>query len=95
MKIATRRFAMITAQTGVYLECNPNTVQAADVTIVSRKKTKSVDEIDTMLLIAMPDLEKIGDVSCDEAMEIPTESDTLNGKNLLSGFTLTLTTIFS
>jgi hypothetical protein len=86
---------MKTAQTGVYLERNPNTAQGADVTVVSRKKTKSVDEIDTMLLTAMPDLEKIGAASCDEAIEILTESGALNAKHPLSSFTRPLTKIFS
>lgn len=44
------------AETGVYLERNPDTVRGADVTIVSREKIKSVDEIEAGFLTVAPDL---------------------------------------
>jgi Uma2 family endonuclease len=47
---------VFTAETGVYLERNPDTVRAADVTFISREKIKSVDEIDTGFLTVVPDL---------------------------------------
>ncbi|MFQ3597971.1 MAG: Uma2 family endonuclease [Chloroherpetonaceae bacterium] len=118
------------AETGVYLERNPDTVRGADVTFVSREKIRSVEEVESGFLTVIPDLvvevvsqankmseaiekvkawkeagvgeiwlvnlsEKSVTVYCDKATQILTESDTLNGKNLLGGFTLPLTTIFS
>jgi len=47
---------VFTAETGVYLKRNPDTVRAADVTFISREKIKSVDEIDAGFLTVMPDL---------------------------------------
>ncbi len=47
---------VFTAETGVYLGRNPDTVRAADVTFISREKIKRVDEIDTGFLTVMPDL---------------------------------------
>jgi len=44
------------AETGVYLERNPDTVRTADVTFVSREKINSVDEIDAGFLTVVPDL---------------------------------------
>ncbi|MFQ3597970.1 MAG: Uma2 family endonuclease [Chloroherpetonaceae bacterium] len=121
---------VFTAETGVYLERNPDTVRGADVTFVSREKIRSVEEIESGFLTVIPDLvvevvsqaskmteaiekvkawkeagvgeiwlvnlsEKSVTVYCDKATQILTERDTLNGKNLLGGFRLPLTTIFS
>jgi Uma2 family endonuclease len=47
---------VFTAETGVYLERNPDTVRAADVTFISREKINSVDEIDAGFLTVVPDL---------------------------------------
>ncbi len=47
---------LFAAETGVYLERNPDTVRGADVTFVSRQKIKSVDEIDSGFLTVIPDL---------------------------------------
>ena len=47
---------VFTAETGVYLERNPDTVRAADVTFISREKINSVDEIDAGFLTVIPDL---------------------------------------
>lgn len=129
--VKSRKLGFVfTAETGVYLERNPDTVRGADVTFISHEKIKSVEEIDSGFLTVIPDLvvevvsqpnkmsealskadawkeagvgeiwlvdisQKNVVVYCDESTETLTESDTLNGKNLLSGFTLTLTTIFS
>lgn len=47
---------LFVAETGVYLERNPDTVRGADVTFVSREKIKSVDEIEAGFLTVVPDL---------------------------------------
>ncbi len=47
---------VFTAETGVYLERNPDTVRGADVTFVGRDKIRSVDEIDSGFLSVVPDL---------------------------------------
>lgn len=118
------------AETGVYLERNPDTVLGANVTFISREKIKSIDEIDSGFLTVIPDLvvevvsqsskmseamskaqvwkeagvgeiwlvdisQKILMVYSHSETKLLTEQETLYGKNLLSGFTLPLTTIFS
>ncbi len=47
---------VFTAETGVYLERNPDTVRGADVTFISREKIKSVNEIEAGFLTVVPDL---------------------------------------
>ncbi|MCS6988144.1 MAG: Uma2 family endonuclease [Chloroherpetonaceae bacterium] len=47
---------VFTAETGVYLERNPDTVRGADVTFVSRTKIHAYDDIDSGFLTAIPDL---------------------------------------
>lgn len=47
---------VFTAETGVYLERNPDTVRGADVTFVNREKIKSVNEIEAGFLTVAPDL---------------------------------------
>lgn len=121
---------VFTAETGVYLTRNPDTVRGADVTFVGRQKIKSVDEIESGFLTVAPDLvvevisqqnrlseamskveewrragvgeiwlanveQKTITIYSNGQVKTLTESETLYGNNLLEGFSLPLSTIFS
>jgi len=118
------------AETGVYLERNPDTVRAADVTFISREKINSVDEIDSGFLTVIPDLvvevvshpnqlsdalakvemwkeagvseiwlvnvvQKTLTVYSEMQIQTLTKEETLHSNQLLNGFELSLSTIFS